>query len=538
MPLFSFIDTSGLTPLKLPPSLSNQPYPADGVPSRPAPSSESIARFQAAMGEQPPAPLADTAPAPSAPIIAAQPDYGQGAPIRPSAPLPGKPPVQASPAPLAPQEPVVAVMPTRKPVPVANAAPVTAAPTPVTPPVTEPAHNQDAPIRPNAPLPGEPPVRIPPAPLAPQGPVVVVAPTRKPIVAVVDAPPVPSAPIAAPKPSRRQEIPILTTGSPSPGESPIPQSPAPQSPVPLATQKPVVAVTPTQEPVVAVVDAPPVPSAPIAAPEPSRKQEAPVLTTAAPLSDEPPVQGSSVPLAPQEPVVAVTPPRDPVSATRATPVVAAAPTLVTEPPHGQDVLVQPSDVPAIPANPPAGGGQPVVDLQRPTDDIQLAKVPAAVEKPETDNQIDDEPNTAIPQLQAAPVAAAFVPTDAAPVAVDAPVAIEIDPAAATARTHELVEAATQVADTILVTPSLIHGEGEISIQLKPTVLDGSQIRLEAKGSTIAVAITPATPAAAQAIAQAKDQFEQTLAERIPSFQIAVSVENLNFKTDRRKNQTV
>ena len=130
----------------------------------------------------------------------------------------------------------------------------------------------------------------------------------------------------------------------------------------------------------------------------------------------------------------------------------------------------------------------------------------------------------------------FVSADAAPVSTIAPVAIEIDPAAATARTHELVEAATQVADTILVTPSLVQGEGEIIIQLKPTVLDGSEIRLEAKDSSITVAITPATPAVAQAIAQAKVQFEQALAERIPSFQIAVSVENL--KIARRKDSTV
>ena len=234
----------------------------------------------------------------------------------------------------------------------------------------------------------------------------------------------------------------------------------------------------------------------------------------------------------------MTPPQEPVPAAASTTPVAAAPTPVPEPPRGQDVPVRPSDVPAAPVNPPVGGGQPVADIRRPADAIQLPKAPVAVEKPTASTQIGDDPNAAIPQLQAAPVAATFAPTDAAPVAVDAPVAIEIDPAAATARTHELVEAATQVADTILVTPSLVRGEGEITIQLKPTVLDGSEIRLAAKGSTIAVAITPATPSAAQAIAQAKVQFEQTLAERIPSFQIAVSVESLNLKTDRRKHPTV
>ena len=111
----------------------------------------------------------------------------------------------------------------------------------------------------------------------------------------------------------------------------------------------------------------------------------------------------------------------------------------------------------------------------------------------------------------------------APAAVTGTVSIEVDPAAATAKTHELVEAAAQVADTILVTPSLVRGEGESTIQPKTRILDGSEIRMEAKGSAITVAITPATPSVAQVIAQAQVQFEQTLVERLPSFQIAVTV---------------
>ena len=217
---------------------------------------------------------------------------------------------------------------------------------------------------------------------------------------------------------------------------------------------------------------------------------------------------------------------------------APAATPVAEPPRSQDVPVLPTVTPTAPANPPIGGEQPVADIQRPTNDIQLPRIPSTAKKPDADERIVDEPNTTISQLQAAPVAAAFVPVDATPVAAATPVALEIDPAVATARTHELVEAATQVADTILVTPSLVRGEGEITIQLKPTVLDGSEIRLEAKGSSITVAITPATPSAAQVIVQAKVQFEQTLAERIPSFQIAVSVESLKLKTNRRKETII
>jgi hypothetical protein len=152
-----------------------------------------------------------------------------------------------------------------------------------------------------------------------------------------------------------------------------------------------------------------------------------------------------------------------------------------------------------------------------------ADIPAPVATAASRTPADNEEPDEIPTLQAAPITAPVASPESAPVATSAPVALEIDPAAATARTHELVEAASQVADTILVTPSLVHGEGEITIQLKPTVLDGSEIRLEAKGSSITVAVTPATQSVAQVIAQSQAQFEQTLVERLPSFQIAVTM---------------
>ena len=146
------------------------------------------------------------------------------------------------------------------------------------------------------------------------------------------------------------------------------------------------------------------------------------------------------------------------------------------------------------------------DVRRTTDDKQAVQASDSIAQP----------------LQAAPVIVPVAP-DAAPTTVAGAVSIEIDPAAATAKTRELVDAAAQVADTILVTPSLVRGEGAITIQLKPNVLDGSEIRLEAKGTAISVAITPATPSVAQVIAQSQAQFEQALVERLPSFQIAVTM---------------
>ena len=104
-----------------------------------------------------------------------------------------------------------------------------------------------------------------------------------------------------------------------------------------------------------------------------------------------------------------------------------------------------------------------------------------------------------------------------------PITIEIDPSEASARTAQLVEVAEAVADTILVTPALVRGEGKVTIRLKPTVLDGSEIHLEAKGTKITVTIAPATDAAQQIVEQSKAQLAQTLVQRLPSFQFAVMI---------------
>jgi hypothetical protein len=106
------------------------------------------------------------------------------------------------------------------------------------------------------------------------------------------------------------------------------------------------------------------------------------------------------------------------------------------------------------------------------------------------------------------------------------VTIEINPEAASARTSELVEVASAIADTIRITPAIVRGDGEVAIHLKPTVLDGSEIHLEAKGSTITVAIAPATPSVAAIIEQSTAQLAERLVERMPSFQFAISIASL------------
>lgn len=93
--------------------------------------------------------------------------------------------------------------------------------------------------------------------------------------------------------------------------------------------------------------------------------------------------------------------------------------------------------------------------------------------------------------------------------------------AAAAVAERLVEAVTAQVEVV---PSLIHGEGEVIISLKKDVLDGSEIRLTAKGGDIAVEITASTPEAARVANAASSRLETALAEHVASFRhVTVSV---------------
>ena len=93
--------------------------------------------------------------------------------------------------------------------------------------------------------------------------------------------------------------------------------------------------------------------------------------------------------------------------------------------------------------------------------------------------------------------------------------------AVSARTEAIVDAVNEIVDAVVgqitITPSLVRGEGEVRMTLKPTVLDGSDITLTAKDGTLTVAVTPATPSAEQAMAAALPRLEIALAEHAPAF---------------------
>ncbi len=127
---------------------------------------------------------------------------------------------------------------------------------------------------------------------------------------------------------------------------------------------------------------------------------------------------------------------------------------------------------------------------------------------------------AVPEISApaaAPTAAPVTAVEAVVAAFTPSVTRAVEPA------QVLVEAARAVADTLLVTPGLLRGEGEIRIQLRPDVLDGTEIHIAVAGRQLTVAFTPPTPDLVALIEQSRPQLTAHLAERIHSFQIAVDV---------------
>ena len=330
---------------------------------------------------------------------------------------------------------------------------------------------------------------------------------------------------------------VAANMAPQQPTQPAPMATAPTSSVPLPTAEPVAAPqyggsarpeTPREPiPVAQQPQVPVTPDALAAAVQPK-----PAVPSAAPAPRTEVVaqtQQPQVPVTPNAPASAEQPkPMAPSAA----PAPASETAAQTQQPQAPTVkaVIQTAETP-VPTAPAAEQPNPMTPSVTPeAETVAQAQQPASAQQPiqaSQKAQPNDEDDVSAITLQALPVAmpAAAAP-DVASAAIAPSVSLEIDPAAATARTHELVEAASQVADTILVTPSLVSGEGEVTIRLMPTVLDGSEIRLEAKGSSISVTVTPTTQSVAQAVEQSRIQFEQQLTERLPSFQFAIAVEGV------------
>ncbi len=306
---------------------------------------------------------------------------------------------------------------------------------------------------------------------------------------------------------RPKETPVGVVDKPvvTPTEAPV----APEKPmvVPVAVEKPVAEVP------VAPVKTIEVPvTIERSAIQPAEVPVKPVGTAVKPV--EAPVVAAMPVVKPVEaPVVAATP----VVKSMEAPVVKEQPVVATEKPV--------AEVPVAPVKP-----ETVVVPEAPVAPVKNASDLAASVKPVKKPSVPDKQEAPAPAAQAAVPAAIDTPVPQTVAPQVAPVAQPevLRAEAASARTATIVETVNavveEVAAQISVTPTLAQGEGEIRIVLKPTVLDGSEIRLSAKEGTLTVAIAPATPEAAQTVAVALPRLETALAEHAPAFnQVAVVV---------------
>ncbi len=205
----------------------------------------------------------------------------------------------------------------------------------------------------------------------------------------------------------------------------------------------------------------------------------------------------------------------------------------------------------LPSEAPVSGKPEAVVADKPVSVVSDKPVSVVSDKPVA---VAAEKPAAMVADKSAPVQAVGVMDEpeevavlqAAPVQVAAPEAlggasVQATPevaavSAASARTEAIADTVNQIVEAVVgqmvVTPSLVQGEGEVRMTLKPTVLDGSDIALTAKDGTLTVAVTPATSAAAQAAAAALPQLETALAEHAPAFRhVAVTLVARKGKID-------
>ena len=137
-------------------------------------------------------------------------------------------------------------------------------------------------------------------------------------------------------------------------------------------------------------------------------------------------------------------------------------------------------------------------------------------------------------LVATPMSAPPVDITATPQSVEVQQVASIDSArteAVVSKVAKAIEVVNQIVETVVseisVTPALARGEGEILITLKPTVLDGSELKLTAKSGELTVSISPATVGSMQIVQQNLPRLETALAEHAPSFHhVAVVIANV------------
>ena len=87
----------------------------------------------------------------------------------------------------------------------------------------------------------------------------------------------------------------------------------------------------------------------------------------------------------------------------------------------------------------------------------------------------------------------------------------------------LVEAAQAVADTLLVSPGLLRGQGEVVVRLRPDVLEGTEVRIAVTGRQLDVQFQPTTVDMAALLENCRTQIANHLTAKIATFNVTVDV---------------
>ena len=140
-------------------------------------------------------------------------------------------------------------------------------------------------------------------------------------------------------------------------------------------------------------------------------------------------------------------------------------------------------------------------------------------------------------LVAAGVAPKIAPQPGIAIAPESPTASSITPAevvraqaavsavapVAPTSSAVLVEAAQAVADTLLVSPGLLRGQGEIVVQLRPDVLEGTEVRIAVTGRQLDVQFRPTTVDMSVLLENGRTQIASHLSAKIATFNVTVDV---------------
>ena len=124
-----------------------------------------------------------------------------------------------------------------------------------------------------------------------------------------------------------------------------------------------------------------------------------------------------------------------------------------------------------------------------------------------------------------------VPPPLAPLAPEAPAAPAVTPveivrtqaAQPLPPAQVLVEAAQAVADTLLVSPGLLRGQGEVVVRLRPDVLEGTEVRIAVTGRQLDVQFQPTTVDMAVLLENCRTQIANHLTAKIATFNVTVDV---------------